>query len=493
MTDNPDKLQIFLEKMNSAQTKKFSLNRDMPEIKGGKNDYIKYSLPLMGRVSREINSFVKMVSGRKKRPYIPGSSVKGAIRTALAYRKLKYDHRKKDILMENIPLDRKIKKNEHFVDWLLFRPQNEHKKDIHYDLLRLLEVVDSRTFEPNELLGVYEVHIFSGAENKKTFNLFSAEAWKPHKTVEMELKLADSEFLDRILTRIGLQQEKKVFDWKYITEALNEFAVAQLKYDIQVLNKLPEKSDELYGLLRWDKEMLPQIEKSSGNIAYFSLGQGQGWHRITDGIILENEPFFNEFILKNFSRGKKKATIPFPKSRRVVRHNGNIVPLGWVKIEFLGEGKIERKVELQDVSKIIITKAPEKEIKVIPKKIEPKFKPAEKEKEPQSSDKKPENKLKRFRFPERISDEKLRNLVKEKVKRIAELGWVKDIIADFSKQSADPRYNINDIELKHDTKNIEVIISNGERGVKIVIETYAKEREEQNFVANRIWKIINEK
>ena len=161
-----------------------------------------------------------------------------------------------------------------------------------------------------------------------------------------------------------------------------------------------------------------------------------------------------------------------------------------MKIEFLGEGKIERKVELKDVSKITITKAPEKEIEIIPKKIEPKFKPAEKEKEPQSSDKKPENKLKRFRFPERISDEKLRNLVKERVKRIAELGWVKDIIADFSKQSADPRYNINDIELKHDTKTIEVIISNGERGVKIVIETYANEREEQNFVANRIWKII---
>ncbi|MCD6418001.1 type III-A CRISPR-associated RAMP protein Csm5 [bacterium] len=491
MTDNPDKLQIFLEKMGSAQTKKFSLNRDMPEIKGGKNDYIKYSLPLMGRVSREINSFVKMVSGRKKRPYIPGSSVKGAIRTALAYRKLKYDHRKKDILMENIPLDRKIKKNEHFVDWLLFRPQNEHKKDIHYDLLRLLEVVDSRTFEPNELLGVYEVHIFSGAENKKTFNLFSAEAWKPHKTVEMELKLADSEFLDRILTRIGLQQEKKVFDWKYITEALNEFAVAQLKYDIQVLDKLPEKSDELYGLLRWDKEMISLIEKSSGNIAYFSIGQGQGWHRITDGMLIESEQdIFKLFLDKNFSRGKKKARPPFPKSRRVVKHNGEIVPLGWVKMEIV-EGEevvLDDKLPEIEVTNRNEPLAQQKNIEVKPP--EPEFKVLSPEKEPQSTNRNPKNKLKMFRFPERILDELLRKIVMETMEDIAALGWVKNIIADFSKSNVDSRLKTSDIRLRDDIRQIEAIISDGKCGVSVIVETYATTEEERNYAANRIWEII---
>ncbi|MCD6417917.1 type III-A CRISPR-associated RAMP protein Csm5, partial [bacterium] len=323
LKDYPDMIAKFVKKVSSNKSK-FSLDKDMPEIKG-KEEYVKYSIKTNVGIRQQVSAFVKDSDGKV---YIPGSSIKGAVRTALAFREAKKQ-------VDNIAhkATSKIKKNKHIIDELIYRPQEpvenkNRKKDIHYDLLRFLAFSDSPSVSPENILEAFSIKIISGAEHGKSFKPLAIEAWCPEKSIEIEMSIAADNVLNRSLDNMKLMDKKKLLTKKYIQKALNNFAMAALRYDIDIIERLPN-NEKLLPIAKWDDEMLKEINSAPENVAYISLGQGQGWHRITDGIVLKDQFSFGEFLKNNFSRRDKKtkknlvARPPFPKSRRIVEYDGN--------------------------------------------------------------------------------------------------------------------------------------------------------------------------
>lgn len=126
--------------------------------------WVLYSIPSSNLRGNVLNVMIKDAEGR---PYIPGSSIKGAIRTALIASRMDAMHARKVIEDANAVIeaakkvDYKKKQNvklsgkeEEIIRTLKFKEdrKEDKKSDAVNDLLRGIEVSDSAPFAPNSLI-----------------------------------------------------------------------------------------------------------------------------------------------------------------------------------------------------------------------------------------------------------------------------------------------------------------------------------------------------
>lgn len=245
-------------------------------------NYYKYEVNGFCNPRGDIHEHIK-VSGK---PYIPGSSLKGAIRTALIWKYLK---------------DRGMK----------VKTPNELKKveAVFTDLMRFLVIRDSESVDLNNL-GVYEIAILSekgGSSVEKEFKLY-VESLKPNTELEIEIITKDK--------NVEILQ-----DWE---NTLLEFSKYVLKIDKEFIeSKNDGRFDELIKSLEYIEDKL-----ESGRIL-FRLGFSTGWLWKTVGSLLSRSERIE--IAKKFRLSRRFGT-DFPKTRRVVVCNGYKWLPGWVEM-----------------------------------------------------------------------------------------------------------------------------------------------------------------
>lgn len=98
-----------------------------------------YEIPFHGTLKDKVYEFIKL----KNRVYIPGSSIKGAIRTAYLYRMIK-----NDVNLRNKFLNAIIRRDKDFYRYM--------EKEID-NVFRKILISDSDLFEPSECLKVVEI------------------------------------------------------------------------------------------------------------------------------------------------------------------------------------------------------------------------------------------------------------------------------------------------------------------------------------------------
>ncbi len=473
--------------------------------------YIRYELPVDRSIHQKIHTFIKDPFGRT---YVPGSSIKGAVRTALAYGIIR-EQGKVDRLcqkareaMEESRRKRrdgkqKIGRHNHIVDDLVFYPSTrrdsrENLDKPHRDLLRLLSFSDSQPFKPEEMLKVFQVELVSRGNKGKS--LFAVEAWH-ERAVDIIMSMADGDMarsILRIIRQGDINDEAKHLGWDFIRRALNQFARDALDYD---LKNLPSSIDS--GYKGEVKRILREIEGAGDEVAFVSLGQCQGWHRATDGIILRDCPSFNfgVFVRDNIPfpsrRGRSTNINVFPTSRKMAIDGNRYKPLGWVKMELLEELKEGETVFVVTAPPVRSgggepESAPKRgEVARAPQPTEPKFEKLQPEEEFPGHERPVGKKLSGVTHWEQLGE--LEQLVREKLRAIAELPQVKEIRADFIKKPPDPRKLENNIKVSSSQWHyFTVTISDGRRGIEAVIITYASSAAQRNYVANRVWDILTE-
>jgi len=102
-----------------------------------------YEIPFHGRPKDKVYEFIKL--GNKV--YIPGSSIKGAIRTAYLYKMIKNDNNLRSKFLELI-------RSRNFRDFYNFYRDIEKKID---DTFRKILISDSEFFKPSDCLKVVEI------------------------------------------------------------------------------------------------------------------------------------------------------------------------------------------------------------------------------------------------------------------------------------------------------------------------------------------------
>ena len=258
------------------------------------------------------------------RPYLPGSSFKGALRTALAWN-----------IWRRTGMQPDFSKIGSRPQWAAQQLERElFVRDPNHDLLRALQVSDSAPANTDRLQIL----------NASVLN----SQGKPGAPIEMEAVAPDTQF------SLTLKVDDALFsDWA---------AHQRLPQEGQaLLTDLPRAvRDHSLALARrelgWFKEISPArritefyqlVVDSPPHSRRFplSLGWGTGWASKTFGPLLQEDPDLMERILSGFrlARGRRRADDPFPKSRRVVvvrslDREGRpqtvpVRPLGWCLVE----------------------------------------------------------------------------------------------------------------------------------------------------------------
>ena len=201
----------------------------------GKNDFRNFSQYMIDigdaldplRSRKEINTFVKDGHGRA---YIPGSSVKGAIRTALLAADLiknneLYDEGKKDVFNSHVERGKRYLKNEssrleaRFFSTLKIDVKNDQVKDI----LRGIRIADSPPISYEDMILTAKID-YSVKGNENPINSLN-ECIRPETSIDIQISF------DKYIYEGG---------WKLITEALQIFQEGYYDY---FSSKFPGGSD----------------------------------------------------------------------------------------------------------------------------------------------------------------------------------------------------------------------------------------------------------
>ncbi len=279
--------------------------------------YILRGAPRSRKADARLKTFIK---DHQDRPYIPGSSLKGALRTALAWTGWK------EI---NPRLDRKaIGNRRSWAGQLLERKL--FGKDPNHDLLRALQVSDLHgELNPDEALAVVNAQVLTRGSLQSPIEL---EALLPNRTLTGTVTIEDYLFSPQAERELRFGRRKRWLD--ELLPRVQEHSRARIERllawfeSVDGAERVAGFYRQLYGL------------KLSNNQALVQIGWGSGWDGKTFWTHLQaNEPLF-EKLMRDFRLQHRRArgapptrAKDFPVSRRVVVSKEKIAaPFGWAVI-----------------------------------------------------------------------------------------------------------------------------------------------------------------
>ena len=281
--------------------------------------------------------FRPLIRDGRGTPFIPGSSIKGVIRTAVLYKILKILKQREPKKFE-AKIINKIKKaspevfkqREPFkkmINQWLQEFQIENKRNTpHSDWLRLVRVRDAYpVFKSTSR--IYEIVILSYDGNswqeKENFSIF-LECLPSLSIYQFELQM-DTLLLEKFKIPQNLEVVKDAYPRNIasLLEVLKEFS--------SDLCMEEQKNFQYLSLEQWYKKI---SEKDT-----FLLGWGGGLLSKTIFLLLPEE--LRKFIRNNLRHNRGGALAP--KTRRVIKHKREMLPLGWAKWVQDGETVLEKQ------------------------------------------------------------------------------------------------------------------------------------------------------
>jgi len=319
-----------------------------------------YALPLAEGVSpAEINEALTFIKTAADRVFVPGSSLKGAFRSALLRGALiqRDELRTKAenmvsqglLRMENKTYSAAIEA-EAFV-----KPQIKPARWSNYDLNRLLHIRDSSPFEAQDALRLYAVRILSVSTNGKMQWKLDARSNK-ETNLFVEMLPADFRVSLPVVWQAYLLSDKAAEMRQADREALfifwNDFvrqaSLNLLGQEIEFYERHSRPE-----LKAWFQKRLSQLEKGDSNEVFLPLGWGSGYDAKTITDLFSEQTF--EAVVNAFSDPNKRlrafrnvqglgrpgnqpgadwlGAADSPKSRKVIyRSETDALPVGWVAV-----------------------------------------------------------------------------------------------------------------------------------------------------------------
>lgn len=281
----------------------------------------RYELDDPGNV-HSIHPHIKLVDNS---PYLPGSSIKGALRTALAGAMLRGDE-PMEIREQN--LDRSAKYAARSLETTLFGA------DAHHDLLRAFRVTDSEAMPIQSHLELRRATIFSLQRDEPDMPVMlepKGDAYSFHlETIPEGKTIIAQAQCDRFLLEPS-QADKLGYSDRtsyivHLTDHARAFAgqLIVCEWDFYRRHNFASAVSFYEHLAVVLKGLDPTQE------CLLQLGWGGGWTSKTIGMLLDKDTLS---VLRAKYKMGRRGSAHFPKSRRLVQaSDGSWVPLGWVKV-----------------------------------------------------------------------------------------------------------------------------------------------------------------
>lgn len=291
-----------------------------------KEDFFRYVLPGSPRSNKADARLRSCIKDVYDRPYIPGSSLKGALRTALAW----CGWSEVNPRLERSAIGQSRKGAGQELERRLFG------RDPNHDLLRALQVSDcSGPGKPGGGLMVVNAQVLT---LQATGSPMELEAVKGDVVFQGSLHIDETLFSRMAESQLGFANRRH---W------LDELLLRVQKHSCARLLKLAtwfEQSADGAQVGQFYRNKLLEVNLSS-NQAVMQLGWGTGWDGMTLGSHLQKNSYLFEQIVRDFSLHKanrnappRKPDDPFPRSKRAVMkvvggRAAAVAPLGWVLLE----------------------------------------------------------------------------------------------------------------------------------------------------------------
>lgn len=292
--------------------------------------FFRYVLRGTPRATGEGAQLQEQIKDVYDRPYLPGSSLKGALRTVLGW------HAWAKLGLRAEP--GRLAPNPR---WAASRYEKDiFGPDPNHDLLRALHVSDSRPLGPEALM-VVNVRVVNRRGNLGP--PVEVEAVRPNVTFELEMKLDLALFSDWAGRR-GLERRGRAW-----LEALPEIAREHSRRRMEAEREWAAGVEGARRLADAYRTLLGALENPAG--FPLQVGWGTGWESKTFGSHLKANPALMRVLLRprrekgyGVARGRPPADpTAFPASRRVAvsvqrDRQGRPVeapaaPLGWVWVQ----------------------------------------------------------------------------------------------------------------------------------------------------------------
>ncbi len=297
----------------------------------------RYSLPCPhDPQTRPVRCFVKTPFGN---PYLPGSSLKGAIRTAVLWHLLQPKGAAFTKALDRVSRnDRSLPRSAYDRQWTgseIERLPEAFSKEPNTDLMRVIQIEDSPQL-PLESLEVIEVGSYllnAQGRLERNRSLTSwVEALKPGTRIAMPLRCDDFLFSE-MAQELGFASKRHLVEGRGLLDVLRSFTEPLLETEIQFYHRS--------GLAEVAKS-LESLEAGDGVL--LCVGWGGGWSAKTILRRFIGQADLDLMALRKIYRlGRSRSQGDFyhhvfPKSRRLALAGPSPRPLGWVRIRSREEG-----------------------------------------------------------------------------------------------------------------------------------------------------------
>ena len=292
-----------------------------------------------------IKTFIKNIEG----PYIPGSEIKGALRTVFLYGILKKDDKTKKKFLEelsNIKPEiekletihdndvkrRKKQEVEESISKLIENLEREifraNQEDAQYDLFKAVTVSDSFSMSCNNLY-IDAIRVLNSGRDLRSYSEILKEG----------LRIKLDGFIDEKIALVGLNkltifnekfknQNIEKVTWQFLKESAIDFYLSIIENEKNYVKNKISDQELKNSLLRQLEKLeiyIKEAKKSSKILIPLRIGQHQGYLSITImQLVKEERPDLFDAI---FKVSVPQVRHELNKTRKVVESEGKF--LGW--------------------------------------------------------------------------------------------------------------------------------------------------------------------
>ncbi len=278
--------------------------------------YVMKGGPRSAQTGAAIQAQVKDVFDR---PYLPGSSLKGALRTVIFRAAFAAADKRFS------PADLRRSRSWAAQDL----EQTLLGRDPNHDLLKALYAADSQAIPANENLRVLNAQVIG---RRKSGAPIALECVRSDAVFHLSLTIDDYFFRADAARQLGFNRDKR--DWlTRLPELANAQAAQRIRQELAFYQRRPkDRAAALY------RQLAGLVNKLPPHTFLLQVGWGGGWDSKTLAWLIPPENKETVIQQYNLAKGSRQSGDAFPKSRRAITQGPleeatAAAPLGWLLVE----------------------------------------------------------------------------------------------------------------------------------------------------------------
>lgn len=266
--------------------------------------------------NQDINEIIKSLN----KAYIPGSSIKGAIKTAILYNSLDFNDIK--WFMENF--DKRNNSDSRIIKSIF---SSRGGNDAQSSVMKFLRISDSTAAKKISVHDVFSVMAKIPFTNEKYSRDKVVITYLETINENINLKFNLSTNFDKKIYRtLGIDDKEQLIDLDYIKESIYKFSKEYIKHELEFA--------EEYDISYLSEFYKTQEKHNTPDKPLLKIGGGSGFLATTIGLkIKEYDDYNGTAFFENVRKSahhKNSYHYCFPKSRKITCKEKT--PLGWVQL-----------------------------------------------------------------------------------------------------------------------------------------------------------------